>query len=423
MKTILTSIAAGSLVAALAIAQSPSYTVTDLGVVGPSPGQPFVITSNGLISGGAAAADGTMHAVLWYKGWKGDFGPALLGGKNSIDFSINEVGQAVGEAETAVKDPNAEDFCGFKATGYPSSGTTICVPFLWQFGLTMPLPTLGGGSGQAASINSKGQVVGFAETNTPDPACPGPQKLQFEPVVWENGQVHQLPTVSGDADGLAIANNENGQAAGSSGICVAFNPSFLNSLQPLHAILWENGKATDLGNLGGTGHGLGIQAVNLNNNGQVVGSSDLPGDTAAHAFLWSKETGMQDLGVLPGDAYSAAIGINDAGIVTGLSLDANFNPRAFIRINGVMTDLNTLIAGGSSLYMLTACSINADGQIIGYAVDKNNEIHGYVASPANIVTAASTSTTPNAVIERPNLSPEARKRFQQMRLGMRLPVQ
>jgi hypothetical protein len=45
MKSILNSIAAGSVLTALAIAQpSPRYTVTDLGPVGGAPGSPYFIT-------------------------------------------------------------------------------------------------------------------------------------------------------------------------------------------------------------------------------------------------------------------------------------------------------------------------------------------------------------------------------------------
>jgi len=422
MKSIVISITLGTLAAVLVFGQTPRYTVTDLGVVGGPPGQPFNITPNGLISGGAVGSDGTMHAVLWFKGWRGDFGPALLGGKNSIDFGINEVGQAVGGAETTTQDPNGEDFCGFKQSGYPTGGTT-CSPFLWQFGLTTPLPTLGGGSGVGNSINSKGQVVGTAETATPDPACPPPQKLQFKPVMWQNGKVQQLPTVSGDPEGVAFIINENGQAVGASGACATFSPQTLVSLQPLHALLWQNGTATDLGNLGGTGHALGNLALNLNNKGQVVGNSDLPGDMVAHAFLWTKETGMQDLGTLPGDIISAGLSISDAGVIGGVSLDADFNPRAFIRQNGVMTDLNSLVTGDSSLFLMVACSINPDGQIVGFAIDSNNEFHGYVATPANILTADQPPPTQSITPQRRILSAEARNKFRQLRIGIRLPSQ
>jgi probable HAF family extracellular repeat protein len=45
-------------------------------------------------------------------------------------------------------------------------------------------------------------------------------------------------------------------------------------------------------------------ALAINNRGQIVGESDLPGDTATHAFLWQNGV-MTDLGTLPGDAISA----------------------------------------------------------------------------------------------------------------------
>jgi len=44
MKSIVTLITASSLLAALAIAGPPTYNITDLGVVGSTPGQPYFIT-------------------------------------------------------------------------------------------------------------------------------------------------------------------------------------------------------------------------------------------------------------------------------------------------------------------------------------------------------------------------------------------
>jgi uncharacterized membrane protein len=140
MKTILTLIAASSWFTALALAQTPSYTITDLGALGPN-GQPFVITNNGLVGGTATVGSGVLHSVLWYKGLRGDIGAPGLGGQNSVAFGANEMGKAVGGAQTSTSDPNGEDFCGFKALGLPSTGTT-CLPFLWQYAVTIPLPTL-----------------------------------------------------------------------------------------------------------------------------------------------------------------------------------------------------------------------------------------------------------------------------------------
>ena len=173
MKLIATLTTASTLLAALAVAQPPRYSVRDLGPLGPAGGSYF-IADNGLISGAATMPDGTLHANLWYEGWRGDFGPPAFGGTNSSAYSNNKSGQFVGQAETSISEPNGEDFCGFKTLGLPSRGTT-CVPFLWQSGVMTPLPTLGGPNGMANWINNAGQAVGWAENNTKDPACPAPR--------------------------------------------------------------------------------------------------------------------------------------------------------------------------------------------------------------------------------------------------------
>ncbi|MGA7415034.1 MAG: hypothetical protein WBW33_31480, partial [Bryobacteraceae bacterium] len=103
MNTIRTSIAVGSLLTALAMAQPPIFTVTDLGDVGPA-GQPFVITNNGLISGAAAFPDNSLHGVLWYNGRKLDIGTPGLKGPNSMAFGVNQWAQAVGEVQTLSSD-------------------------------------------------------------------------------------------------------------------------------------------------------------------------------------------------------------------------------------------------------------------------------------------------------------------------------
>jgi probable HAF family extracellular repeat protein len=431
--TLLKSMSTVSLLAALAMpvgltAQEQSaaqertpeparYTITDLGTLeGGTFSQPFFINKYGLISGSASLPDGTQHAVLWLEGLMGDIGAPGLGGPNSVAFGDNVRFQAAGEAETSTLDPKGEDFCGF--------GTHLtCLPFLWKEGVMNPLPTLGGNNGVAYAINNRGEVAGTAENTTLDPQCPAPQVLHFKPVVWEKGVIHKLPTFGGDPDGVAQEINDNGEVVGGSGTCATFNANFLYNLVPVHALLWEKGKATDLGNLGGqTGQAGGNIAYDINNQGQVVGNSDLPGDTTFHAFLWTKTTGMQDLGTLSGDIASVSISINDAGSVIGASLDANFSPRAFLWEKGAMTDLNTLIAGDSPLYLLTGCSINSRGEITGLGLTSTGETHTYLATPTHSV--ATSESTSQGVISPRVLSDDARKLLQQRlrfgRLGSRL---
>jgi probable HAF family extracellular repeat protein len=156
---------------------------------------------------------------------------------------------------------------------------------------------------------------------------------------------------------------------GISGIC----QNAVGNQTAIHALLWQHGTVTNLGNLGGYAWNTPMA---LNNHGQIVGFSDLPGDQHGanpnfHAFLWTQNRGIQDLGTLPGDAISEALGINDQGQVVGVSYGAGFtNPRAFLWQDGVMTDLNTLIPSGSSLYLQAAQEINDLGEIVGQASDQ-----------------------------------------------------
>lgn len=366
------------------------YTIIDLGTLqGGTFSQPFSITRNGIVAGSSTNSGGSQNAVLWFQGKMYDIGSPGLGGANSIAFGLNDSGQAAGEAENSVSDPNGEDFCGF--------GTHVtCLPFVWAHDVTTPLPTLGGNNGEATFINDLGQVSGYAETSIPDTHCPLPQVLHFKPVYWENGRVHRLPTFRGDPDGIAISINDRGQAVGASGTCTTFNPIELYNLLPVHALLWENGKATDLGNLGGkTGKAGGNIANNINNQGQVIGVSDLSGDTTYHAFIWTKASGMKDLGTLSGDVDSSAVGINDRGVVVGGSIDASGNPRAFIWQNGAMADLNAL-ATNSPLYLLFGCAINSDGVITGLGFTSAGELHTYLATPTSRADSESHPATENA---------------------------
>jgi probable HAF family extracellular repeat protein len=387
------------------LAQAPKYTIVDLGPVGPSwsQGQPFVVSGNGLVSGETVLAnpinpsEWVSHAVVWEGTNMKVITIPGLGGPNSVAFGVNVRGQAAGQADTETPDPNGEDFCGSAALGLTHSGNT-CVPFLSQNGATVGLPRLRnragteGSNGAALQVNDFSMVAGTSENGEVDSTCPGatvsPQTIEFKPVIWTRlfpwspMHIQELPTVDDDPDGIAFAINDLGQAVGASGNCGPFNVIEQNNLTPLHAVLWRNGNAVDLGNLGGDGKFAGIYATGLNLDGQVVGTSDTAGDASFHGFLW-QQGHITDLGTLPGDAYSSAIAISNDGLALGVSVSASFSPRAALWRNGTATDLNTLVPQDTALYLESACSINDKGEIIGFAALKSNpsESHAYLAKP------------------------------------------
>ncbi len=77
----------------------------------------------------------------------------------------------------------------------------------------------------------------------------------------------------------------------------------------------------DLGTLGGDRTDEWTMSMEVNNSGLVVGHA--PTATGpVHAFAWSQQLGQKvDLGTLGQLSFSAAFGVNDAGLIVGVSGD------------------------------------------------------------------------------------------------------
>ena len=228
---------------------------------------------------------------------------------------------------------------------------------------------LGGNNGLASGINSSGQIAGAAQTTITDSGCPPYQTLS--PVIWEKGEVQTLPMVGSDPDAVAYGINNQGQAVGYSGTCTAAN----------HAVLWRNGTAVPLPDLG-----EGALAFFINERGEIVGEVGSP-DGSAYAALW-KDGKITNLGTLPGDAAALATGINNNGQVVGSTIDSNNDwSHGIIWENGEMKDLNTMFPADSNLYITMANEINDRGQVSGMGTVLSGphagEIHALVATPVN----------------------------------------
>jgi hypothetical protein len=123
------------------------------------------------------------------------------------------------------------------------------------------------------------------------------------------------------------------------------------------------------------------------------------------AFLWTWETGIEDLGTLPGDVFSAGFWINNRGDAIGASVGAPGPPmgnfRPFLWTNGKMLDLMTLVPANSPLQLLNASSINDRGEITGFGLTSNGEVHAYLLTPAGPSPSATTGPTGTTAIVTP----------------------
>jgi probable HAF family extracellular repeat protein len=163
----------------------------------------------------------------------------------------------------------------------------------------------------ATAINAKGDVLGYR--------IAGDGNLVT--VVWNaEGGTTVLGPEKPQKNPVAI--NSAGQVAGYMDVSIQTPQGFLPRT---HAFLWspQHG-VVDIGTLGGPNS----FPVGMNARGEVTGSSDLSIGSPRHAFVW-RAGNLIDLGTL-GDVGSSAAAINDDGAVVGTSAVLYGSGEAFI---------------------------------------------------------------------------------------------
>jgi probable HAF family extracellular repeat protein len=167
----------------------------------------------------------------------------------------------------------------------------------------------GGKESKAIAINSKGQVVGTADTSGEDraflwdPKDPGLQDLGTLPGATEIN--YSYINKKGKIVGTAVIDGNK------------------------HAFMWDPKKPglQDLGTLGGTWS----SAFSLNSKGSICGFSTTDNDTEQHGFIWDvKNKVMVDLGPFFGGTESGANDLNNKNQVAGYATDADGNQQAVI---------------------------------------------------------------------------------------------
>jgi probable HAF family extracellular repeat protein len=298
------------------------------------------------------------HAFVWQGDGLQDLG-TLPGGNFSFAYAINARGQIAGVSENDQIDPVGNGYPEFRAV-------------LWQNGKIQDLGTLGGTSSFASSINNRGQVIGQALNDVPDPySMLGNGSLtsltQTRAFLWEHGTMRDLGTLGGP-DSWAMFVNNGGQVAGFSYTSNDPVPSNDPPVPPIVPFLWSKEKGMqNLGNFGGTNplfQSFAQIVVGLNNHGQVTGTMFMTGDQTVHGYLWDGQQ-LADLGTL-GGSDSFPSGLNDAATVVGTAfLTGDQVLHAFRWERGEITDLGTVGDDPCS----GAVNVNSRGQIVGVSSD------------------------------------------------------
>ena len=380
-------VASIALLAETAAAQQ--YQVSYLDSIGGTRSRGNSINNRGWIAGFSfVSGDQRRHATLWRDGEPHDLGTLGQFNRNSnVAWPVkNNSGIIAGISQTDTPEPNGEMWSC--AAFFGGQSGFICLGFVWRDGvMTRLLPLAGGNNSFATGANNQGNVVGWAENGVHDTTCVGSQVLQFLPVIWGPGSnlPQALPLVSGDSSGAATAINNKGQIVGISGDC----DQAVGRHTAKHAVLWDNGSITNLGNLGAE---LWITPMAINQHSVVVGfgatrDDDLDGNFL-RAFIWTSDAGIKQIDPLPlvGHIYSQANGINERGQVVGISCTLAGDCLGWVWQNGVLRNLNDpdVLAPGFNGVILNAQDINDQGEITGRAFDPaTGDIKTFIAVPVS----------------------------------------
>jgi probable HAF family extracellular repeat protein len=269
--------------------------MTDLGTLGGDASSANAINDRGQIVGESETATGEVHAFLWERGSMKDLGkPGETSSAHGINnegvivgamFAKNVRGGAVvwkdggsqylgdlgpsGSGSTAMAINNEGEIAGV-SSGFAPKGGGLVRAVIWQNGTIRDIGTLGGLHSTANALNNRGEVVGWAELADQVTAA----------FFWREGVMHQLGILP---NGLvapgngtqAAAVNDQSQVVGSS----------LNSKGESRAVIWENGKITDLNDLIDSPKTLVLtQATAINKHGQIVVEQQTP-EGSPRSFL------------------------------------------------------------------------------------------------------------------------------------------
>jgi probable HAF family extracellular repeat protein len=240
----------------------------------------------------------------------------------------------------------------------------------WKYSV-LDLGTLPGNTySEGLSINIWGHVVGCS--GDPRYTCDNSGFTLTDGFLWTKRRgLKTLKPLPGGMFAYGNAINDSDWVAGSSS-GTAFQAN-------LHAAVWTgDGRVLDLGTLDKACYDTcNSYGMAISGNGRVVGGSDLPARDISHAFLWTEDSGMIDLGsgrfAL---SYATAVNLRAgvAGVLNTLATGTNaflWTPREGMR------DLGTL--KGATEAWSVAFGINDFNEVVGQSAYDGGDFHYFHA--------------------------------------------
>lgn len=225
-------------------------------------------------------------------------------------------------------------------TAINNAGQIVISGGLWANGKFAPLSQIA-----PTALNNRGQVIG---TDAGPHSVSAGRVRHARALLWQNGKLTDLGTPGKPSQYKATGINDSGRIIGTS-----YD----------YPLLWENGRRTYLPKLAkDPPYGeLFCETGGINSHGQSVGRAAASnGDT--HAVQWQNGR-IFDLGTSSGHE-AGAVAINDQGQIAGYAALKRFQYRhAMLWQTGNRRDLGTLPGDTDS----QAAAINNRGQIVGYS--------------------------------------------------------
>lgn len=329
-------------------AATPKYTVK---IINSAVGvKLFGINSNGDVFGTAVESGAQTSESFLLKA--GSTTPQFLGTPGD---QANKVSSSVALGISA-----SDNVVGYTLSD--QAGNTEDVPVEWANSVTPTiltgLNTLAPHGAQATGINDGGEIIGTQR----NPAGNGDVSFKIQGSTMTT--LPALPNGGVDAHVFGISNNGfivgDGDTAQVGPRSVEWNSSGAITALPQLASTFES------------------QAFAVNSSGVAVGDAVLTTDNRAHAVMWANGKATE---LSPGTLIgfnSVANSVNDSGVIVGGG-DAD---HGFVYQNGTMTDLNTLIAPTAGLTLFAATGINSKGVIAGSATLNGQDV-GYILTPVS----------------------------------------